>query len=389
MRFGFVAMIALIVTLACAPAEAADQGLLGPLWGGQSHFLQMGDLNFSKPPYDSPTESSGWIAVRNGKWYLFNRRTPQGPKPDYCPTIHYEIVVRESGDRGKTWSSPQIAAHPTSNRASDACAIVDGSSYYDSKANIWHMLTQCMAASNAGGWGLCHYTRTGPSPMGPFTADAANPVVRSGQLWSRICAGAGKACDPRTTKEEGTPDIIAKRSDYFFVTFHGWDPRHTRAYRGIAKTKDFVSFTVEAADLPGDALLAPENCRAWVEGCIGAGEATTIATGDYYYTLVETPNTSLACTKGQQWVFALLRRRIGALTSWRNGWEVYPHNPLIVPSWPGSEQKCALQYARLFVDSGTVYLIYEDFGPGRKFVARRLLKLVPGAGAAIEKSTAK
>ena len=174
---------------------------------------------------------------------------------------------------GKTWSQSVLAVspHPDGNHG-DACVISDGSSFYDRQANVWHMLAQCMDKNYEGGWMLCHYTRIGSSPMGPFTPDSGNPVVSNGELWAQICRGPDKACDSATTKGEGTPEIIEKRDDGFLVTFHGWDPNIGTVYRGAVWTRDFHNFTVQGHGLPNDAMISAENCailgervhRAWL-----------------------------------------------------------------------------------------------------------------------------
>jgi len=369
---------ALVQTAFATGANAANEGLLGPFWHGQAHFEQIGNLDWRRPPYNSPSETSPWIAVSGGKWYIFSRIQPAGPKSPNCPGDYREIGVRESADQGKTWSDPVHAVTVDSSRPVDACAILDGSSYYDAPTNTWHILAQCLAAHNAGGWMICHYTRVAASPMGPFQPDPANPVVRNGQLWKAICSGPNKGCNPMATADEGTPDIVEKRGGYYYVTFHGWDPKDDRGVRGVAKTADFRHFITAAPDLPNDAMITAANCQAANPGCIGMGESSTLFTGDYQYMIGETPNLSLICVPNQNWVYSLFRAPRGSFPSWRAGWESYPGNPVIVPSW--GSQKCGTQYARLFSDRGGVYLIYEDIGPNRAFTERRLMKLVPGGG---------
>jgi hypothetical protein len=373
---------AFLGTAGAVSAQPVDEGLLGPLWHGQAHFQQLTNLDWSKPPYNSG-ENSAWITVANGKWYVFSRIQPAGPKPTYCPHDYQEVAVRESDDQGRTWSKPVRAVQVQANRPADACAILDGSTYYDAPTNTWQMLTQCLAVNNEGGWNMCHYSRVGDSPMGPFQPDPANPVVRSGQLWNQICSGPGKACQPGITHDEGTPDIVEKKGGYFYVTFHGWGgAKDDRGFRGVAKTADFRHYITKAPDLPDDAMFSAQDCQSANPGCIGMGEATSLFTGSFQYLLGETPNISLTCRPGQTWVFSLYRANRDVFPSWRSGWQPYPHNPLITPSW--GNQKCGTQYARLFEDRGDVFLIYEDIGPDHKFTERRLMKLMPGPGPAME-----
>jgi hypothetical protein len=363
-------LAAALVVLASAflgfgPAAALEEGLLGAFWNGRGQFRQVGELDWTAPPYNSPSP---------------------GPRPAFCPNSYYQVVVRASTDQGKTWSEPHVAATPLSGRQADGCTILDGSTYFEATTGTWHMLTQCLGIENRGGWSLCHYSRRDESPLGPFEADSQNPVTKTGDLWPAICAGQGKGCNAKSIIESGTPDIFGKLHGFYLVSFHGWDRVENRAYRGLAKTKNFRDFIVTGRDLPGDVWLSPETCRSWLPGCIGPGAASTIRTGDYFYTVIETATKSLQCVKGQDWVVVLLRQPVDAVASWRSGWESYKNNPLLVPTWTdGGNQICGVTYARLFVDGGQVFLIYEDYGPAHKFVKRRLLKLVtdvpPGAPA--------
>ncbi len=380
MAIGIVVWCIAIPSLAAPQSDHSDEGLLGDLWHGRAHFQQIETISWHKPPPDSLNEYGGWIAVNKGIWYIFNRDWFL-PIPSYCGAgPHWRVVVRDSTDQGRTWSDPAIVvATPDAGNPGDGCTIVDGSSYFDRDTNTWHMLTQCLDKHRVGGWMLCHYTRVGSSPMGLFTADPRNPVVRGGALWSRIC-GPGKAC-ARSTRDEGTPDIVEKRNGFFYVTFHGWDYQGKLGFRGVAKTPNFREWIVSGPDLPDDAIVAASDCQKWnSDGCAGAGESTTLITGDYQYMLVEGPSISLACTNGQNWPFGLLRAPKDSFPRWGGGWQQFPGNPLLIPSWPGHRSRCALQYARWILDGNHVYLLYEDWGPAHSFRVIRLLKLVPGGG---------
>ena len=360
-----------------------DEGLLGPLWHGRAHFQEVGSIDWDLPPYNSPLESSGWIAVRDGKWYIFNR-VGKPPKPRYCPHDYLGIIARESSDHGKTWSNPPaVLVEPGPDMTGAECAAVDGSTYFDPGTHTWHLLSQCLTVQDAGGWSLCHFTRAGESPLGPFVPDPHNPVVRGGELWSRICNGAGKACNPAKTHDEGTPDITEMRGGYFYVTFHGADYTIRRSYRGVARTRDFDHWETEGDDLPGDAILASPDCEAWTPGCIGPGESTTLITGDYQYMLFEGPDKWLGCTYGQAWNVGLVRAPKNSFPKWNGGWEQFPGNPVLMPSWPGPQTRCAVQYPRWILDGNDVYLLYEDIGPASRFRERRLLKLVPGPASPV------
>ncbi len=305
-----VAALAMLtfVLLGCGRTTAQPQSSPAPsigqqmeaLWQGQAHFQEVRDIDWNAPPYSTGLEGAAWFAkpmpFAGGAWYLFSRHAV--PKPSYCPGGGSEVVVRASSDEGRTWSNPGVvAAAPGSPGAPDACDIVDGSTYYDAATDTWHMLAQCLAAHNAGGWSICHYIRRGSSPMGAFVADS-QPAITTGELWSRICADSHGACDPRATRSEGTPDIVEKRGDYFYVTFHGYSA--PTGYRGVAKTVDFHHWIVAGSDLPDAPIVTPAECQAWNPGCIGGGESSTMIAGGYQYMLVETPSyLDLLCKPGQ------------------------------------------------------------------------------------------
>jgi hypothetical protein len=374
------------------PAQSTPAPSIGQqmddFWQGKAHFEEVGNLDWTKPPYNSPSEGWGWFGnpmpFPGGTWYLFNRQwQTKEEKPAYCPKVGWRIVVRESTDQGRSWSNPAVlAATPRPESAPDACGVVDGSSYYDRDTNTWHMLAQCLAAHYAGGWMMCHYVRSGPSPMGPFTPDAT-PSVRGGQLWSQICSRSRGICDPQKTKGEGTPDIVYKKNGYWYVTFHGFDDFTKHGFRGVAKTADFHHWITSGPNLPNGPIFASPECQAWNPGCIGGGEASTLIAGNYQYMMIETPTISLACTPGQTWPIALLRAPKDTFPAWSSPlWQRFHANPLLTTSWPGPKARCSIQYQRWAVAGSDVYILYEDFDPKliARASARPLLKLLPGGG---------
>jgi hypothetical protein len=274
-------------------------------------------------------------------------------------------VVLQSKDRGNSWSEP-IVAVTSSQDGPDSRAVTDGSAFFDSDSDSWHLLFQCLG--HKGRWNLCHYTRDGLSPMGPFTPDPRNPVIVGGALWSRICAGNGKAC-PATMIDEGSVQIIRKSDGFFYVTFHGADdgPPVTGA-RGIARTRDLGDangWQVAGADLPGDAMLSGTDCNRWAVhwksgGCIGTGDASLLRSGGYNYMLVEASDVSLLCTPGQNWVFGLVRSRAFG----RSGtWASYGGNPFVVPA-VRNPLGCSLQYMVFVRDRGETFLHFGFYRVG-------------------------
>ncbi|MDD4976197.1 MAG: hypothetical protein PHY93_17705 [Bacteriovorax sp.] len=351
---------------------------LSALWNGTAHFEYMKRDDFiGSIGYDGNTSSQ--VAI-DGIWYAFNRQylpvanTPVSCRPIIGQTL--QEVVRKSTDQGKTWSEPVLIASPTGS----GCAVVDGGAFYDSETAIWHYLAQCIGTT--GGWNLCHYTRTGSSPMGMFQPNTSNPVVVGGALWSPICSGGGKSC-PATTVDEGTPQIIAKKNGYFYVTFHGFDYAGMKlGARGIARTTNFVTWETSGAGLPNDAMLTSQDCNSWdanwgAGGCIGFGAARNLRSNGYEYILGEASDKTLLCTLGQVWVFGLVRSPAIAASG---NWENYSKNPYIINLLQNdSPFGCGLQYMNLFRDRGEIYLSFGLWTPDMNF-PNYTYKLVKGKG---------
>jgi hypothetical protein len=125
-----------------------------------------------------------------------------------------------------------------------------------------------------GGWTLSHFSTQGVSPFAKWLADPMNPVVRGGQLFSKICAGAGKHC-PVGMVDEGTPEIVEKVDGYFIVTFHGYDYAAKAAARGVARTIDFHTWDVGLLQVSRSCMCDYERAlsaaclrRSLVAGCL-------------------------------------------------------------------------------------------------------------------------
>ncbi|MGK2912319.1 MAG: hypothetical protein ACSLE1_21365 [Sphingobium sp.] len=364
-------------------SPVAASPTLEDLWTGDAHFEQVGRLIWPDTP-NQHMESAGWFVVRNGVWYAFNRAYLD-KKADYCPLDHARTVVRESRDRGKSWSAAVTAVEPGDSPEGDDCNALDGSTYFDEATDTWHILSQCLAKNEASLWSLCHYTRRSKSPMGKFQPDTGNPVVRGGSLWSRICAGTNKSC-PIATQDEGTPEILGKYSGEYIISFHGWSPKAGQGFRGIAATTDFRTWRTSGNRLPDDAIFSSKDCRNWLKGCIGIGEASTYIGQNHVYVIGEIMDKNLSCQKDQKWVFELFRAPRGSWPkSGSNRWKKLPGPPLLTPTWYDPNTPCQLAYARWIIDKNDLYLVYEDWGPERRFVNRRLLQLKSGSGTRIEK----
>jgi hypothetical protein len=307
-------------------------------------------------------QSGAHMEVQGQRWYLFNRVQRPGTCPGGEPRVG--VQVRESQDRGATWSAPALVLDPTPDTAW-SCVASDGDAFYDHARGKWLYLFQCKA--DGGGWNGCYAERAGRSPMGPFTASAENPVIRSGDLWGAIC-DVNDDCGQRTVVDEGTFNIFDYDGRYFWISFHGFDG--VNGYRGIAKTPDFRrgSYVVDRPDegVPSDAILDAGDATGFHEqwapgGPIGAGAGTVVRELDDVYALNEFPDISLSCTAGQNWDLGMFRSDSTASSSW----EPFPRgNPIVAssraPEANGQPLGCNVLYPTLFRDTttGAWYLMH-------------------------------
>jgi len=362
----------------------SDEQSMDLLWQGRDSFQPIVNMQVQTTPkvgasfVDGMDEGTQIVPV-NGIWYLFNREYGFAPKPSQCQFDFSRIVVRSSADLGKSWSSETVVAEP--NQAAGECALLDGRAFWDADTGTWHYLAQ-MLTSNAT-WAIDHFTRSNPSPLGAFTPDAANPVIKSGALWSKIC-GSGKSC-PAGTADEGTPEISMKSNGLFYVTFHGalvgaQSPPVVTGYRGVAATSDFHTWMTSGNGLPNDAIWSSRDCQSWnvqwnaSTGCIGGGYASTLVTWQYTYMLIESADMSLGCTAGQNWAIGLARAPNFAASG---QWNQLPGNPLM--DLPNGAP-CSIQYPALFSDRGEVYVSYWTLGmagPGDSSTLFHIARLRP------------
>lgn len=352
---------------------------LDDVWDGSAHFAFVSKARFPTTPggqeYGMNVGFHFVPRVVDGvdTWFLFHREYAFASAPSYCQYDYARIVVRNSTDQGRTWSDKIVVTAPVPGTAQE-CAIVDGAGFFDAATTTWHYIAQCLARDHS--WRMCHYTRAGLLPDGPFTPNPHNPVVVGGQLWGRICALPGAHCHVGMV-DEGTPEIVLKDADgFFYVTFHGWDAGRDQSARGIARTQDFVTWEVTGGLLPGDAIFTSADCATWniswaKGGCVGGGEGTMLFQNGTFHHLIEAPDISLGCltTPGQQnWVLGLLRSPTFRPTL---GW-AQARNPAVVPA---VKQGCYIQYHRLFEDSTNTYL---EFWADNWM---QVLQLAPGPAA--------
>jgi len=377
------------------PTQAATPPTLSDYWNHQAYFQFvkkniMPTLNPDGSWRSGPSMNGGIdIEVRGNTWYLFHREynykdVVSGSACDKPDTLYARVVVRQSTDKGLTWSAGTPILEPADTYY-DYCANADGDAYFDASTTTWHYIYQCLNSENGNlVWGLCHATRQNANPVGAWVKDT-NGIVKSGDLWRRICL-PGTKCNQisggNNVADEGTPEFVGKIGDSFYVTFHGYTPSGGYGYRGIASTKDFKTWAIVAPDSIADKY----SCANWqigydAAGCIGAGAASLIREDPYYYMLVELPDKNLACASGQKWPFGLFRSTALSNVTW----DSYPDNPMVYSSMqhpPDSSEcwLCNIQYMRLFHDAdNTVYLAFlKVWGDGRT-TGLYLYKLVANA----------
>ena len=348
--------IAAAVVIAIARDEGGEPvvrpATLADYWAGSARWELAAKWTDVDP-------SGAHMEIVGNHWYLFDRGHTSGTCPD--GELRSGVQVRESTDRGATWSAPVMVIAPAADTPW-SCAATDGDAVYD--RGVWRYLFQCKA--DGGGWNGCYAERRAASPMGPFSGEGVeNPVIRSGQLWGQIC-DAGDDCGGQPVHDEGTFNVFDRGDGSYWVSFHGFNG--ARGYRGIARTVDFRRFVVDRPDegVPGDAFLderdADDFNESWADGrSIGAGAGGIVAEGGYFYALNEFPDMSLRCTDGQNWDLGLFRSASLASTTWAP----FPGgNPIVyssrAPDANGQPRGCNVLYPSLFRDpaTGTWYLMH-------------------------------
>jgi hypothetical protein len=329
----------------------ASGGLLDDYFTGKAEMTAVGQM----------PNANGWNYVKDGIWYHFDRKFQDAAvTPSWChiSDAHLSIAtaVSTSTNKGRTWSPYKVIISPSfSLNDDDACSVLDGTTFFNPKVNKWQIFAQCLGKDGSA-WKLCLYSSR--TIDGQYVREQA-VKFQPKQIWNLICVDNNSNCPIGKVYDEGTPEFIQYKFGYFYFTFHGYDGQ--KGYRGIARTLDFASWEATGADLPGGAIFSKKDCLNWKyspnqtgeSGCIGGGAATTIKSGDYYYTLIEAPNVSLACLDGQYWPIGLIRSSNIAESS--GNWEHALNNPIIKPL---GNFACALQYARFIKDGDEVYLYY-------------------------------
>ena len=334
---------------------------LADFWNRRAYFQHL--ASFTTP---SPEGTAGSVAFNidqsvvvaaDDTWYLFHREIFAAHRQTRCPTdpLRIRIALRSSIDQGKTWTREQLVVAPKA----PLCQVTDGDAFYDDVDQRWHLLYQCLTPDD--GWAICHASRTGPDPRGPWTENAANPVVVNRSLWSVIRPGAF---------DEGTPDIVERQADgRFIVTFHGVSAGpagYDEGFRGVARASDHFTHWEVARSPEGELGPVFESAHTqswkvpWEKTPKGGGHASTLKEGSYYYMVVEAADDSAFITRGQNWAHGLMRSH----DPFARRWESAVANPIISSkryrfySTEKHQARGAIQYPRLFQDThGSVYLL--------------------------------
>lgn len=311
------------------------------------------------------------IEVVDGIWYWFQRYQVSNQVPRQDGQVKLGTECRKSTDKGLTWSNPVTVISPDAGTAWSLMAT-DGDFYYDASENKWRCLFQSLSDIGAFVWTCSYVERDGNDPMGPFTAPSGftNPAINAKEIWSKIANNPTKDCVKLSGSinqiyDEGTPEIVYRIGNVFYVTFHGAANVGLSIYgfRGIATTSDFQTYTPAAPDCIFDAYDTNKWTVAWQgdlngnAGSIGVGQSTSIKEGNYWYTLIEGSDKSLGGTDGQNWTYGLFRS--SNLTS--SSWDNWSNNPDAV--FAPHQLLLEWQYARLFKDGRVTYCAINKANP--------------------------
>jgi hypothetical protein len=288
------------------------------------------------------------------------------------------VEVRKSVDGGRSWSYPVTVIMPQPNTPWE-CTATDGGAFYDEDQKTWHYLFQCLDRNLV--WDGCHLEFHGADPTLSNPSNwtgSRNPVIRSGDLWSKICSNPSAVCRKLPLQfanyglfipnEEGTFDIFQKKNGYYYVSFHGYDG--VNGYRGIAKTADWIHWIAGQDDLPQDAIFNPlvatnwrENWQGWrtPNGVwinhnlpVGGGAGGIFYEAPYYYLVVECADINLGCADGQNWDVGILRAADLRQAPWDSFAQV---NPIFYSSRDFPSDSCNCAYNRIFqAPNGVLYL---------------------------------
>lgn len=344
------------------PSSSFAAATMNDFWQGKAEWKLVNKITIGETGWDYGFQAGAHITPVGNTWYLFGRKYwPKGGVNCAGAAAPSGTVVRKSTDQGKTWSEPVDIVIPSPGTEWE-CEGTDGDAFYNPDENKWHYLFQCL--KSGGAWNGCHLERSGSDPMGPFQASYPNPVFYAKSLWEKICDKPSDDCVKlsggiKRVFDEGTFNIFDYKNGYYYVDFHGVDG--VFAYRGAAKTSDFVNWVAGDASqgVPSDAILDRNDALNFREswqgsGPIGFGGGSILSEQPYYYLISEAPDFSLGCTDGQNWDWGLFRST--SLTN--TNWEAFPlGNPILYsskkPERNGKSIGCNPAYARIFKDPGS------------------------------------
>lgn len=341
------------------------------IWNGNAHL----ELYMDRPMGGQDGSGSNIVVVGN-TWYWFHRVVTDNALGKLG------TVCEKSTDKGLTWSKPVTVLQPEAGTPW-ARMVTDGSFWYDETENKWRALMQSNDGVNP--WTMSYFERTGSDPMGIFSTPSgfANPGCDAKEIWSQLTTAPGKDCvdiagGSNLIYDEGTPQIVLKSGNEWYVTFHGASNNNgvIHGYRGLAKTSDFQNWTA----LAGDCIVDEKDAKGWnVEWnntsvkAIGAGAANIMKEGSYFYQIIECPDSDLNGFGGQNWPIHLMRSSTLENTSWTQCPNTYP-------LFPATQQLIEWQYPTIFKDiDGITYVSITRYGPDSES-GFRIYKVVTGGG---------
>ena len=328
-------------------------------WDGYAYFEQF----YTEPGL---AHRATEIVPVNGVWYRFERYV----NTHFLGSIGMNVC--KSADKGLTWSEPVVITEPGGGE-DWSMAGTDCGAYYD--GSRWHLIFQSISLEPGSKWNLSYLACDDEDATAGKWFEPpgiVNPVVRNKDIWDQIAVGDNNCTritrGQKLVYDEGTPNILVDNG-VIYITFHGASNTHGTifGYRGVATTEDFITYTAAAGDCIFSYLDAADWDVDWDRnGSVGGGAAAYIKDGEYWYTLIESPDTSLACVEGQMWPFGLLRSKSLTDTKWEN----WAGNPLpeMTPVGPAVS---AWVYPTLFEDGGVTYLAASQCYPETHYAYRQ------------------
>jgi len=334
---------------------------LSDYWNGNAEWKLANKYTLEKyhdkwgPGYTTYTT----IDTYNNQWLFLSRIVEHGHE-ECSRGVKISLELRTSSDKGVTFSAPVTLINADKNTPWE-CGATEGSLFFNQRENTWYLLVGCLGRDGIGNG--CLFTRKNDL-LGKFIPDPENPILKGGQLWSRICiegSSCKKLVENKPIIDEGTFEIVEYKAPYYYVMFHGY--ANPYGLRGMALTKDFKKWSIiENASNEQNSILTLSDIKDWRESWInnkpiGVGAGSILKEGKYYYLLLEGSDINLTCENGQHWDFGLYRTEKLGTTKWE---QLPQGNPIYYSSVSYDPSQitlpCNVQYGELFKSDGEVYM---------------------------------